>query len=226
MVTLVDIANGALSLLGKRALVTSLDTNVDRSAEAKQCAVHIYRARDEILALHAWDFATTRATLDTPDDEHESDGAQWPFAFALPDDFNRALSVLPPGASADYVVRGRKITLPYHIEKNADGDRRLYTMLDQVVLRYCTTVDDPADWPSSWALTAWENRLAARIAGPMIGGGEGQKVRDACMAQVAIAIAQATAIDTSQRDVDTATKAPWETVRGSTQFEDPRRRPF
>ena len=60
MASEVDICNLALSHLGDTATIASLDPP-EGSAQAEHCARFYPIARDSLLEMHAWGFATSRA---------------------------------------------------------------------------------------------------------------------------------------------------------------------
>ena len=79
MASEVDICNLALARLGDNATVASIDPP-EGSAQAEHCARFYAIARDSLLEMHAWKFATRRvqlAKLTVP-------SWDWSFAYAEP----------------------------------------------------------------------------------------------------------------------------------------------
>ncbi len=92
----VDIVNLALSNLGEAATVSSIDPP-EGSAEAEHAAMFYPMARDSMLEMHEWRFATKRVLLALTG----SDTFEWTYAYALPAGMLRALAVLPETSSAE-----------------------------------------------------------------------------------------------------------------------------
>lgn len=99
----VTICNLALSHLGDIANVMSI-APPDSSVEAQLCANFYYIARNSLLEMASWGFATRRVTLAqvavNPTFDSNGDGP-WQFAYALPSDCLTALTVVPAGAPDD-----------------------------------------------------------------------------------------------------------------------------
>jgi hypothetical protein len=110
MASEIDICNLALSHLGDNATVASIDPP-EGSAQAEHCARFYPMARDALLELHHWKFATRRANLALLNAESWS----WSYAYAAPSLTLKLLAVLPAGASSD--ADGED----YEIEGAADG---------------------------------------------------------------------------------------------------------
>ena len=96
MASEVDICNLALARLGDNATVASIDPP-EGSAQAEHCARFYAIARDSLLEMHAWKFATRRvqlAKLTVP-------SWDWSFAYAEPTGALKLLGVLSATASND-----------------------------------------------------------------------------------------------------------------------------
>ncbi len=119
----VDICNQALGVVGAQTIV-SLD---EASAGAAACQRLYPLARDALLALHDWRFATARQVLAPLDEPPPSD---WQLVYALPSDCLRARYLESPfvGASLDPVTR---------FERRGD---RIVTNLPQAALIYTRRV--------------------------------------------------------------------------------------
>jgi hypothetical protein len=108
----VTICNLALSHLGDTAQVTSIKPP-DGSVQAQLCANFYWTARNALLEMASWGFATRRVALAevsnptvsswiAPDGDTETSRGTWRFAYALPSGAINVLAVIPPGADSDY----------------------------------------------------------------------------------------------------------------------------
>lgn len=163
MASEVDICNLALGYLGDDATVASLDPP-EGSAQADHCARFYPVARDALLELHEWGFATRRATLA----DLGSDWSQWAYAYAKPADMLKALAVLPPDTEDNK-------TQPYKIEVNLEGADVIYTNQAEAVLRYTKLVTDPTKFSPLFTM-ALSRLLASMLAGPVLKGETGETV--------------------------------------------------
>lgn len=111
----VTICNLALSHLGDTAEVTSIKPP-DGSVQAKHCARFYWVARNALLEMASWGFATRRAvlakvsnptvnSLTRPDGAVETNRGTWRFAYALPNAAINILVVIPAMAESDYEER-------------------------------------------------------------------------------------------------------------------------
>ena len=198
MASEVDIANLALANLGEAANVSSLDPP-EGSVEAELCARFYRIARDELLAMHAWSFASRRVALA----QLEQSIDQWAYQYAAPADMMSATAVLDPEAGDDYEVAGAKVPQDYAIESNADGDILICTNLEDAVLRYQAKVTDTSRFPPLF-VTSLSWMLASKLAGPIIKGGAGREEAKNCYAIAARYIMQAQGADAAQRQIDIA----------------------
>src|SRR2546425_575702 len=166
----VDISNLALAHLADEATVLSIDPP-DGSAQAKHCSRFYPVARDALLEMHEWDFATKRALLAplmmTPPDN-------WQYAYALPTDCLRVreigdeVAAVPmhthwgPGATIDI----RPASMPFTVETAADGAKVLFTNAVDATIRYTARVVDSTKF-SPLFVTALSYLLASYLAGPI-----------------------------------------------------------
>src|SRR5512135_2814386 len=105
----VDICNLALAQLGDAAAVQSINPP-DQSAQAAHCARFYPVARDALLEMHTWGFATLRVALA----QVSNPFPQWQYAYAAPSDAINYLEVLDPNALDDYSVGVQMAgTVPY-----------------------------------------------------------------------------------------------------------------
>lgn len=113
--SVVTICNLALGHLGDTAQVTSI-TPPDGSVQAQLCSRFYWVARNALLEMAAWGFATRRIqlakvsnpTVNTITDEDGSTQTScgtWRFAYALPAGTINILAVIPWDASNDYQER-------------------------------------------------------------------------------------------------------------------------
>lgn len=181
-----EVANMALSLVGETTRVFSIDTRLDQSAQAAECAKFIGVAINELLEGYAWSFATvTKALIAVTIDAVRAD---WIYAYALPSNLAVPLAVLQPGQTTldDSVptelapywrapqANSNSTTLGYKyaIERNANGQLVLYTNIADAVLRYAVRVSAAQQWPMKFKV-AVAHKLAAFLAGPFVKGEAG-----------------------------------------------------
>jgi len=98
----VTICNLALSHLGDTAQVVSI-APPDSSVQAQLCARFYSVARNALLEMAAWGFATRRVTLaQVTNPTLDADGnGPWLYAYAAPSDLLNALAVVPAGSPDD-----------------------------------------------------------------------------------------------------------------------------
>lgn len=96
MASIAGICNLAFSHFGHDANIVSI-APPDDSVEAHLCEQFYPMARDELLAEHAWTFATKRVTLAALVSARED----FAYAYALPADCVRTRKVLPEGYASD-----------------------------------------------------------------------------------------------------------------------------
>lgn len=165
MASIVDIVNLALSHLGDEAQVISISPP-DGTVQASHGGRFYPIARDQLLEMHPWTFATRRVTLAQLTD---ADQPEWAFSYALPNKCLRPLAVLPPDAWSD------EKSEDYKVESSADGARVLYTNVEQATLRYIQLVEDTTKFTPGFVMSLGR-LLASLLAGPIIKGETGIKV--------------------------------------------------
>jgi hypothetical protein len=226
MVSEVDIANLALAHLGDDATVASIDPP-EGSVQAEHCARFYPMARDALLEMHPWNFATRRIAgaevtpLDTG----------WQYAYAMPSNALNVFAVLPPGALDDYnsPLPTSTVTLsdgslaspmpwnsltqpqPFAVETNEDGDTIIVTNQESAVLRYVLRVTDTAKF-SPLFTTALTWLLASYLAGPVIKGEEGRAEAKRCLQGLTLWLGKAAASDVKQRQINPQHNVGW--IRG------------
>lgn len=191
MATEVDIANMALAHLGDRATVSSLSPP-EGSAQAEHAARFYPIARDTLLEMHPWKFATRRvaladASLVTPPP------SSWAYSYTAPPHI-AMLKVLAPDATED----GRGVN--YVTEIGEDDAAVIYTNQVDAVLLYTAPVSDPARFSPMFA-NVLSYLLASYLAGPIIKGAEGMKVADSFLQRSMALLGKAAESDANMRDV-------------------------
>ena len=198
MASEIDICNLALSHLGDTATVASIDPP-EGSAQAEHCARFYPIARDSLLEMHSWGFATKRVQLALL----SSGWPEWEYAYAQPSGAVNILAILPPESSDDYTTTasgGAAIPQPFSCEVNEDGAQVIYTDQADAVLRYTAIVTNPTLF-SPLFVSALSHHLAGMLAGPLLKGdaGAAEAKRQAAMMQAYLS--RAINSDSSQRRV-------------------------
>lgn len=190
MASEVDICNLAVGHIGDAANIQSISPP-DGSAQAEHCQRFYPIARDSLLELHNWGFATKRVAL-APFASNPASG--WAYCYAQPADLVNAISVLDPAAQDDTSVGiptasqwtetplnngGVYTPQPYQLEAAADGSDILLTNQSNAVLRYVARITDTTKFSPLFVETlTWS--LAGLLAGPVMKGGEGAKMGASC----------------------------------------------
>lgn len=230
----VDICNLALGYLGDSANVSSI--NPPDSVQAEHCARFYPLARDALLNMHNWGFATRRilpASIAVPPEA----AGMWAFAYIAPDDSLTITRVYDPTMSDDLVMSipqpydgwwpgstsypaqsslttGDIVPQPFSVETDASGNDIIYTNQAGAAISYTSSISDTTKFsPSFTVALAW--LLASYLAGPIIKGTEGIKMAQACLKAFAGAKSEATMSDANERRVDSinSTIASWLTGR-------------
>lgn len=197
MASEIDICNLALAHLGDDATVASLDPP-EGSAQAEHCARFYPIARDTLLELHDWKFATRRKRLALLDAESWT----WQFAYSEPADALKLLAVLPPGAASDAQ------TQTYEPESGDNGAALILTNTEDATLRYIAHVTDPTKF-SPLFTTALSWHLASMLAGPILKGDVGAAESKRCAAMMQAFLSKATASDANQRKAEVDHSPAW-----------------
>lgn len=195
LVTTTDIANQALASIGANARVTSISPPDTGSVEAEQCSRFINECVETLMELHDWSFATRRAALVEAGD---TDNDVYQFRYVIPANMCRVISLLPDGATHDTTESGRRMAQEVVQEQDADGVLRIYSDVEDAVLRYTVWVTDPNKWPPLFrqALVAL---LASKLAGALIRGAEGEAAKRRCLQEVEMYLSRAKASDANQQ---------------------------
>lgn len=222
MASEVDISNLALSHLGDSATIASLNPP-EGSAQAEKCARFYPIARDSLLEMHNWSFASRRALLA----QVATNIGQWKYAYAAPRDMMMAIAVFQPGAADDYstsyitnaegvshpgVAAGHYTPQPYVIETNETGALVILTNVENAMLRYQARITDTTKFSSLFVVTlSWH--LAGMLAGPILKGDAGAAEAKRCGQMMAAYMLQAATVDSNQRNVRVEHIVPWTSGR-------------
>lgn len=210
MASEVDICNLALGHLGDAATVASLNPP-EGSAQAEHCARFYPIARNSLLEMAPWGFATRRIALAAVDNPSST----WLYAYAMPANVVNVLSVLPSNATDDYEgtvgaapnacfpgflpINPPSAYMPqrFSIESDSRGNQLILTNQPSAVLRYTTLVTDTTKF-SPLFVTSLSWLLASMLAGPIIKGDTGAAEAKRCYAMFQVFEAQAEASDANQ----------------------------
>lgn len=179
--SILTIWNLALGHLGDDATV---DSPNEQSVQAELCRQFYVTARDTVLELHPWNFATRRAPLALIETDPFN---AWSYAYAWPAD---ALSVWQVGRDQASVLTdhtGSALRLPqttydvtasgeaedYEIETQADGAQIILSNVADAYARYTRRVEDSTRFSPSFRM-ALSYLLASRLAGPILKGDAGR----------------------------------------------------
>lgn len=218
MASEIDIANLALGHLGDNATVASLDPP-EGSAQAEHCARFYPIARDALLELHDWNFATKRALLAQVDNLW----SQWAYTYLQPADCLRVIAVLDKNAKGDQSVSipapfsqtglsntgiGQYTPVEFVCETNDGGDEVILTDQADAMTRYVAFVTDTTRFTPLFVTTlTW--KLAAMLAGPVLKGEAGRAEAKRCEGMAAAWLSKAIEADTKQRRVQTTQAVSW-----------------
>lgn len=214
-----DVCNLALTHIGETARVTSIDPS-DGSAQATLCARYYPIARDSILEMRQWGFAMRRRSPG----KIVNVSSAWSYAYAVPGDAAKVVSVQSQQATADYrqpsiaALNTADPTIPYGIsvdvpqeftiEQRPDGSRVLLTNIDDAEVRYVARATDPTAWPYLFRLAlSWH--LGSMLAGPIIKGDEGSAAAKRCVQMAMMFMAQASEADAVGHRAKPIHRAPW-----------------
>lgn len=218
MASSVDICNLALSNLGDTAEVTSIEPP-DGSAQAQHCSRFYPIARNSLLEMACWNFATKRITLA----QVTNPSTEWQFAYSWP---NLALTIIAihyPDSSDDYSqsvsggVFQNDTTLnnaaiytpqPYSIETDSNGNNIILTNVGDAIARYTLIVTDPNKF-SPLFVDALSWLLSAKLAGPLLKGDTGAAEAKRCLAMFEVFKNEAISSDANQRNIQPQQSVPW-----------------
>jgi hypothetical protein len=197
MPSVVDVCNLALARLGESATVSDISPP-DGSVQAEHCAAFYPIARDSVLQMHAWGFASKRARLGLLD--VESFG--WSFAYAAPSDALAILSILPPAS------RSGDRTQPFARISDADGGPIILTDCHDATVHYISRAEDPNKY-SPLFVDALSWRLASDLAGPLLKGDAGAAQAKSMYQSFLFVLGTAKVSDASQQRIEQAHTPAW-----------------
>jgi hypothetical protein len=222
-VDVVTIANLALSHIGQRGTISSLDPP-EGSEHAERAALFLPLARDTLLERHTWAW-TMRRALGSP---VAVTVEGWDHVYAVPTECVEVVAVLPDGYSDDYadtfgaleqpynrrlpVMAGRYVPQPFVVESLEDGTPVVMTDTPDATLRYRVRVDDPTKW-SALFVQAMTYQLAAMLAGAIVKGSEGATLARSSEQMVKMLLSQARVHDARQRNVRPQHQVGWIAAR-------------
>lgn len=225
MASEVDICNLALSHLGDVATVASINPP-SGDAQSAHCARFYPIARDAVLEMHTWGFATTRSTLALNQSNPASNS--WAYCYATPSDVVNYVAILDPAATDDYSVgiqmagvgpysapivgAGVYTPQPFVVESDANGNDVILTNQQGAVLRYTRAVTDTTKFTPLFILSL-SHLLASMLAGPLLKGEVGQKVAAEQLKLHMAYQVQAEGSDANQRRERPAHGPQWMTLR-------------
>jgi hypothetical protein len=226
MATEVDISNLALAYIGDASGISSINPP-DGSAQAEHCQRFYPIARDSMLNLHRWSFASRRVLLA----EVTNEWTNWMYAYGYPQDCMTAVAIMPSDAEDDYSTRFVPTDTPYYglnyspviaagqyvpqvfsVETNTLGNRVIYANQENAILRYQGYVTDAGKFPPLFTMAlSWH--LASMLAGVIIKGEQGAATAKRCIDAMGGYLQQARAQDGSERQITPAHIVPWQSGR-------------
>ena len=219
MASEVDICNNALALLGDTATVVAL-IPPSGSVQAVHCARFYPMARDQLLEMHTWGFATKRVSLALLS---ETPPSPWTYVYDAPSDVLNFLAILDPNATDDYSAGlaqygnvsgsynynvGIYTPQPFATEMDSTGNQVIYTNQQNAILRYSGKITDTTTFSPTFT-EALTRLLASKLAGPVIKGSEGRAESKSQLAEFKIAFGAATMSDANQHRQKPAQSVDW-----------------
>jgi hypothetical protein len=210
MSTEVTICNLALARLGDEANVQTISPP-DGSAQASQCAQFYPVARDTLLTMRPWSFATVRTALAplVPDGVHTS----WAQAYAMPANCLLMRKVLEPDAADDVGVAGVAAGREFRVEAREDGQVVVLTNTVGAVGVFTKRITDVAKFSPLFSdALAW--LLASYLAGPIVKGDAGRAAALRAQEAFSATMSAAGGTDASQQKLPDRVLASWLAARG------------
>jgi hypothetical protein len=202
MASEVDISNLSLSHLGDDATVSSISPP-EGSVQAEHCARFYPIARDALLEMHDWKFATKRKTGALLSAEVSG----WAYVYAFPSATAiKVIAVLPPEAADDADSQ------PFECETLSDGSVVIYTDQDDADLRFIDRVKDTTKFSPLFTV-ALSRLLASYLAGPVLKGKSGRDEAKGQMQIFASEFAKAAGADAVQKKSKVEHKVGWISAR-------------
>lgn len=222
MATVVSICNLALSRIGDRASVSSIDPP-DGSSQAVSCARMYPLALGALLDMHNWGFATRVAKLAERSD-YDGEKGVWEHCYSEPAGCRRVIALEPyideDAHGGETCFRFWKhhphMLTPRKIEFELMADKAghvILTNLDDAACRYIISEPKPSLFPSLFAdALSW--LLATYLAGLIIRSNPSVQYAQLCNQQFQLAFDRATKWDARQRATHHRHLPPWILRRG------------
>lgn len=209
----VEICNLALSYLGDVANVQDISPP-DKSAQAEHCARYYPIARDGLLEMHQWGFATKRATLAPL---ANAPRMTWRFAYMQPQDALNIIAILPNDVTDDYTesiihkhhgFHGARYVPQSFACEMVNGCECVLTDQENAVCRYTARIEDAAKFSPLFTITL-AYHLASMLAGSLLKGDTGAKMAQAMGQAMQTYLTQAIDSDMGQRQIKPTHSVPW-----------------
>lgn len=204
MPTSTDIVNVALRRIGATR-IASLSTDGTKEAIA---ARDLYdEARRELLASHAWNFATKRQRLQSSvvADIADTPAAGYAYAYVLPEEALRLVSV--------HASESDDVEVPYKLEFQEDSDRVILCDATEIYIKYIFDLEDANVMGAVFRdALAW--RLARDLAAALA---KSASTAELAAGQFARQLSRAKSVDGVEDYPDRMAEGSWATSRfGST----------
>lgn len=205
-VSTVQIANMALSHIGAKSSIESLD---EQSPEARACKLWYQLALEQALEGFDWSFARKRMDLALDGDDPP---AEWLFRYQYPVDCVRFRYIWnPAGPDADAV--------PFEIETNGSDQRTIVTNMESAVGIFTKLITTPTSYTPMF-IEALSRALAHHIAFTITGD---LKIKQEQAQGFQAIIATAAASNANERVGRPPRDAEWVRGRGFRNSSDARR---
>lgn len=210
MASEVDLCNLALAHLGDTATVSNLNPP-EGSAQAAHCARFYPIARDSLLEMHAWGFATVCAPLALLG----TDAVDWNYTYAKPSDALSIVAVLPPrnlnnqqNRASSGLFGGASNAQPFSCRRDSQGHPAIFTNQPDAVAKYITFVADTTQFSPLFRDTlGW--LLASSLAGPLLKGEAGAAEAKRCLAMMQSFLSKAVESDAVQQQTTPQHDGGW-----------------
>lgn len=193
MASVVDVCNLALSHIGDRATLSSIDPP-EGSSQADHCAQFWPIARDEALTEYDWKFASHIASPAAIDESIQSNPV-WTYAYAKPSDFLVAREMV---FENDTIIALEPGSPHFEMATLDDGTEVILSNYEDLSIRYTRRVNDPSRYPPKF-VTAVSYLLASMLAGPVIKGRLGAQTASAMRAAWEKLASKAAVVSANQR---------------------------
>lgn len=197
MASVIEICNLALSHLGDTATVASINPP-EGSAQAEHCARFYPMARDALLEMHNWKFATRRVLLA----QLLTESWSWSFAYGMPANAIKIVAVLPYEAASDAESED------FEVECSDAGTVQIFSNTERACVRYIAQVTDTTTFSPLFVM-ALSYQLAAMLAGPIIKGDAGAAEAKRCLGMAQGFLTRASVEDANQRKITRDHNVPW-----------------